>query len=35
MSREEVDEAMATAGLVPAKVHEFLPEQFFVEYVAR
>ncbi len=35
MAREEVDEAMAAAGLVPAKVHEFLPEQFFVEYVAR
>ena len=35
MAREEVDEAMAAAGLVPSKVHEFLPEQFFVEYVAR
>ncbi len=35
MAREEVDEAMAAAGLVPSKVHEFLPEQFFVEYVPR
>lgn len=35
MSREEVDEAMAAAGLVPVKVHAFLPEQFFVEYGAR
>lgn len=32
MSREEVDQAMAEAGLVPARVHEFLTEQFFVEY---
>jgi ubiquinone/menaquinone biosynthesis C-methylase UbiE len=32
MSREEVDAAMAAAGLVPVKVHDFLPEQFFVEY---
>ncbi|MCC6130116.1 MAG: methyltransferase domain-containing protein [Acidobacteria bacterium] len=32
MSREEVDTAMAAAGLFPVKVHEFLPEQFFVEY---
>ncbi len=32
MAREEVDEAMAAAGLVPSKVHDFLPEQFFVEY---
>lgn len=35
MSRAEVDEAMAAAGLVPAKAHDFLPEQFFVEYRAR
>lgn len=35
MSREEVDAAMAEAGLVPVKVHDFLPEQFFVEYAAR
>lgn len=34
MSREEVDAAMAEAGLVPGKVHGFLTEQFFVEYVA-
>ena len=32
MSREEVDAAMAAAGMTPARVHEFLPEQFFVEY---
>ena len=35
MSREEVDAAMAEAGLAPSKVHGFLPEQFFVEYVVR
>ena len=35
MSREEVDAAMAEAGLVPVRVHEFLTEQFFVEYRAR
>ena len=34
MSREEVDAAMAEAGLVPRKVHGFLTEQFFVEYSA-
>jgi SAM-dependent methyltransferase len=34
MSREEVDAAMAEAGLVPVKVHDFLTEQFFVEYRA-
>jgi ubiquinone/menaquinone biosynthesis C-methylase UbiE len=32
MSREEVDAAMAEAGLAPARVHDFLTEQFFVEY---
>jgi SAM-dependent methyltransferase len=32
MSREEVDAAMAGAGLAPARVHDFLSEQFFVEY---
>lgn len=32
MSREEVDQAMAEAGLVPVRVHDFLTEQFFVEY---
>ena len=35
MSREEVDTAMAAAGLVPARVHGFLSEQFFVEYRPR
>jgi hypothetical protein len=35
MSREEVDAAMAEAGLAPSKVHGFLPEQFFVEYSVR
>jgi SAM-dependent methyltransferase len=35
MSREEVDAAMAEAGLVPARVHGFLTEQFFVEYRPR
>jgi len=32
LSRETVDADMAAAGLHPAKVHEFLPEQYFVEY---
>lgn len=32
MSRQEVDAAMAEAGLAPARVHDFLTEQFFVEY---
>lgn len=32
MSRAEVDAAMAAAGLAPLRVHEFLTEQFFVEY---
>ena len=35
MSREEVDAAMAEAGLFPARVHDFLTEQFFVEYRPR
>jgi SAM-dependent methyltransferase len=35
MSREEVDAAMAEAGLAPARVHDFLTEQFFVEYRIR
>jgi SAM-dependent methyltransferase len=35
MSRQEVDAAMADAGLYPARVHEFLTEQFFVEYRPR
>ncbi|MCM2254522.1 MAG: methyltransferase domain-containing protein [Vicinamibacteria bacterium] len=34
MPRAEVDAAMAAAGLRPAAVHEFLTEQFFVEYRA-
>jgi SAM-dependent methyltransferase len=32
MSKEEVDEDFAAAGLRPVKVHDFLPEQYFVEY---
>jgi ubiquinone/menaquinone biosynthesis C-methylase UbiE len=32
MSREEVDAAMAEAGFEPARVHDLLTEQFFVEY---
>ncbi len=32
LSREAVDAEMAAAGLVPIKVHDFLPEQHFVEY---
>lgn len=35
LSRESVDEAMAAVGLAPARIHEFLPEQFFVEYEMR
>jgi ubiquinone/menaquinone biosynthesis C-methylase UbiE len=35
MSREEVDAAMAEAGLAPARAHDFLTEQFFVEYRAQ
>jgi ubiquinone/menaquinone biosynthesis C-methylase UbiE len=35
MSREEVDAAMAEAGLAPARVHDYLTEQFFVEYRVR
>jgi SAM-dependent methyltransferase len=35
MSREEVDAAMGEAGLVPVQVHDFLTEQFFVEYRPR
>ena len=35
MSREEVDTAMADAGLAPARVHDFLTEQFLVEYRPR
>jgi SAM-dependent methyltransferase len=35
MTREEVDAAMAEAGLAPVRVHDFLTEQFFVEYRPR
>ncbi len=31
-SREELDAHFAQAGLKPIKVHDFLPEQYFVEY---
>ncbi|MFH1754714.1 MAG: methyltransferase domain-containing protein [Candidatus Latescibacterota bacterium] len=31
-SREELDEHFAQAGLQPIKVHDFLTEQYFVEY---
>ncbi len=34
ISREQVDTDFATAGLKPVRVHEFLPEQYFVEYMA-
>ncbi len=32
LSRKMVDADMAAAGLKPKKVHDFLPEQYFVEY---
>jgi cyclopropane fatty-acyl-phospholipid synthase-like methyltransferase len=32
ISREMLDEEMAAAGLVLARDHDFLPEQYFVEY---
>lgn len=32
ISRETVDADMAAAGLKPVKVHDFLSEQYFVEY---
>jgi cyclopropane fatty-acyl-phospholipid synthase-like methyltransferase len=35
LSRTQVDSELAGAGFVPAKVHEFLPEQYFVEYRRR
>ncbi len=35
MSREKLDEYMAAGGLRPARVHRFLPEQYFVEYTTR
>jgi ubiquinone/menaquinone biosynthesis C-methylase UbiE len=34
VSREELDAAMAAAGLLPSRVHGFLTEQYFVEYAA-
>lgn len=34
-SRAELDAAMAAGGLLPVKVHAFLPEQYFVEFAAR
>jgi hypothetical protein len=30
-----VDVAMAAAGLKPARVYDFLPEHFFVEYTVK
>lgn len=33
--REELDAHFASAGLVPTAVHDFLPEQYFVEYRVR
>lgn len=33
--REEVDAHFAEAGLAPVRVHDFLPEQYFVEYEVR
>jgi len=35
LPRERLDAAFAEAGLKPARVHDFLPEQYFVEYGAR
>lgn len=35
VSREKMDEMLAAGGLIPAKVHTFLPEQYFVEYQPR
>lgn len=32
ISRETLDGEMAEAGLAPVKTHDFLPEQYFVEY---
>jgi hypothetical protein len=32
MSKEEVDADFAAAGLKVLRSHEFLPEQYFVEY---
>jgi ubiquinone/menaquinone biosynthesis C-methylase UbiE len=33
VSREKADAEMAKAGFSPSKVHEFLPGQYFVEYI--
>jgi len=33
--RETIDADFAEAGLKPLKVHDFLPEQYFVEYTAK
>jgi ubiquinone/menaquinone biosynthesis C-methylase UbiE len=35
LSRETVDAELSQAGFAPAKVHGFLPEQYFVEYRRR
>lgn len=35
VSRETVDAEMAKAGFVRIKVHEFLPQQYFVEYAVK
>jgi SAM-dependent methyltransferase len=32
VAKETIDAEMAEAGLKPTKVHDFLPEQYFVEY---
>lgn len=35
LSRETVDDELSQAGFIPAEVHDFLPEQYFVEYRRR
>ena len=35
LPRETVDAEMAKAGFKPIKAHEFLPQQYFVEYVVK
>ncbi len=35
VSRETADAEMAKAGFRPAKIHNFLPDQYFVEYVVK
>ncbi len=32
LARQTVDAEMAQAGLKPVSAHDFLPEQYFVEY---